>query len=214
MENGWIKLYRKSTDSRVFQNEGLWKVWTWCLLKANHKEQWASITTGRGTDEILVKPGQFIYGRKSAAKELKMPESSVRNRIEKLKKAQNLDIKTDTHCSIISIINWDSYQTDEIKEDTQKDRQRTPKGQAKDTNKNVKNVKNEKKSNRGEKFIPPTIEEVTAYCLERKNGVNPKKWWNHYQAKGWMIGKNKMKDWKAAVVTWETEKSDAKSRHI
>jgi ribosomal protein L16/L10AE len=141
MDNGWIKLYRKSIDSRVFQNEGLWKVWTWCLLKANHKEQWVSITTGKGTNEILVKPGQFIFGRKTAAKELRMAESSVRNRIEKLKNTQKLDIKTDTHCSIISIINWESYQTEEIREDTQKDRQRTGKGQAKDTNKNVKNDK-------------------------------------------------------------------------
>lgn len=49
----------------------------------------------------------------------------------------------------------------------------------------------------------PTLAEVTAYCLERKNGVNPEAWINHYQAKGWMIGKSKMKDWKAAVRTWE-----------
>lgn len=53
------------------------------------------------------------------------------------------------------------------------------------------------------KFISPTLEEVSAYCLERKNKVNPKKWLSHYEAKGWMIGKNKMKDWKAAVRTWE-----------
>jgi hypothetical protein len=102
----------------------------------------------------------------------------------------------------------------------QKDTSKTGKKQLEDTqvdttiNPNPNPKPEPKKSNRGKKFIPPTIEEVTAYCLERKNGVNPKKWWNHYKAKGWMIGKNKMKDWRAAVVTWETEKSDAKSRHI
>lgn len=53
------------------------------------------------------------------------------------------------------------------------------------------------------KFILPTIEEIKSYCLERKNNVNPDKWLAHYEAKGWMIGKNKMKDWKAAVRTWE-----------
>jgi hypothetical protein len=52
-------------------------------------------------------------------------------------------------------------------------------------------------------FIPPTLEEVKEYCKERKNNVDPDKWINHYTANGWMVGKNKMKDWKAAVRTWE-----------
>jgi len=57
--------------------------------------------------------------------------------------------------------------------------------------------------------IPPTIEEVTTYCFERKNSVDPKNWFNHYEAKGWMIGKNKMVNWRAAVRTWEkTEKKE------
>ena len=53
------------------------------------------------------------------------------------------------------------------------------------------------------KFSIPTIEEVSEYCKERGNVVNPEKWWNFYSAKGWMVGKNKMKDWRAAVRTWE-----------
>ena len=57
--------------------------------------------------------------------------------------------------------------------------------------------------------IPPTIKEVTEYCNERNNGVNVNKWHSHYEAKGWMIGKNKMKDWKAAVRTWEEDKPPA-----
>ncbi len=57
-----------------------------------------------------------------------------------------------------------------------------------------------------ESFTPPTLEEVKAYCQERKNGVNWERWHNFYSAKGWMVGKNKMKDWKAAVRTWEDSK--------
>lgn len=51
--------------------------------------------------------------------------------------------------------------------------------------------------------IPPTKEQVSAYCLERHNSVDPETFINFYEAKGWMIGKNKMKDWMAAVRTWE-----------
>jgi hypothetical protein len=52
-------------------------------------------------------------------------------------------------------------------------------------------------------FIPPTLEEVTSYCQERNNKVDPQLWYDFYQSKGWMVGKNKMKDWKSAVRTWE-----------
>lgn len=54
-------------------------------------------------------------------------------------------------------------------------------------------------------FIPPSISEVKEYCEKRKNGINPEQFVNFYQSKGWMIGKNKMKDWKAAVRTWEIQ---------
>lgn len=54
-------------------------------------------------------------------------------------------------------------------------------------------------------FIKPTIEEVQKYCDERKNNVNAEKFWNFYESKGWFVGKSKMKNWKAAVITWEQE---------
>lgn len=142
MLDGYIKLYRQSIESRVFKNADLWKVWTWCLMKANHEENWVPVITGKGETEILIKPGQFIFGRKSAAEELNMAESSIRNRIDKLKNMKNIDVKPDSHYSIINIINWDSYQNNNKKQDRQKDNQRTGKGQAKDTNKNDKNDKN------------------------------------------------------------------------
>jgi hypothetical protein len=59
-----------------------------------------------------------------------------------------------------------------------------------------------------EAFTPPPIEDVQSYCQERKNDVDPDKWFNFYTAKNWMIGKNKMKDWKAAVRTWERSKKE------
>ncbi len=125
MNRGFVKLWRKTRDSRIFQSEGLLKVWIWCLLKASHIERWVSIRTGRGTIEILLKPGQFIYGRNSAAKELRMKPSTVRNRIQKLKNIENLDIQKDTHFSIITVKNWDTYQGNEKKEDSKEDNQRT-----------------------------------------------------------------------------------------
>ncbi len=56
---------------------------------------------------------------------------------------------------------------------------------------------------RTKRFTPPTLEEVKAYCLERRNGIDPQRFISSYESKGWMVGKSPMKDWKAAVRTWE-----------
>ena len=53
------------------------------------------------------------------------------------------------------------------------------------------------------RFVKPTVEEIKAYCEERKNSVDPDSFFNYYESKGWLIGKVPMKDWKAAVRTWE-----------
>lgn len=60
-------------------------------------------------------------------------------------------------------------------------------------------------------FVKPTLEEVRVYCKERGKGVNAEKWYNYYTANGWKVGKNPMKDWKAAVRTWEPDEQPKKS---
>ena len=60
---------------------------------------------------------------------------------------------------------------------------------------------------KAKRFIPPTVEEVEAYCSERGNGIDAQSFIDFYESKGWMIGKNKMKDWKAAVRTWERSRN-------
>ena len=72
----------------------------------------------------------------------------------------------------------------------------------KENNTNKISVK-EKPTN--SRFYPPTLEEIKSYCDERNNLVDPERFYDFYSAKGWMVGKNKMKDWKAAVRTWEKE---------
>lgn len=53
------------------------------------------------------------------------------------------------------------------------------------------------------RFVPPTLEEVKAYCKERNNTVDAEHFINYYTSNGWQVGRNKMKDWKAAIRTWE-----------
>ena len=55
-------------------------------------------------------------------------------------------------------------------------------------------------------FMSPSLNEITQYCKERKNVIDPEEWMAFYESNGWMVGKNKMKSWKAAIVTWEKRK--------
>ena len=64
------------------------------------------------------------------------------------------------------------------------------------------------------RFIKPTLEDVQAYCQERNKGVDAQKWYDYYSANGWKVGKNPMKDWKAAVRTWERSGSNGGSRSV
>lgn len=61
----------------------------------------------------------------------------------------------------------------------------------------------EKENIGGKSPIPPPIDDVILYCKQRKNNIDAHQWFDHYEARGWMIGKNRMKDWRAAVRTWE-----------
>jgi predicted phage replisome organizer len=69
----------------------------------------------------------------------------------------------------------------------------------------------DKSSKKRQRFTPPTLDEVSAYCKERGNKVDPQKWWDFYASKGWKVGNNPMKDWQASVRTWEREDNSKRS---
>ena len=146
MNDGYIKAYRKTMKSRVFQNEGLFKVWMWCLWKASHTDQWVTIKTGRGTTEVHLLPGQFIFGRKTAAKELKMHPETVRKRMHKLKNMRNLTIESTNHYSLITIVNWEFYQGDNKKVPSKVPTKYQP-------STTYKNDKNDKNNIYGQNFV-------------------------------------------------------------
>lgn len=64
----------------------------------------------------------------------------------------------------------------------------------------------EKNKEKKSVFVKPSLDEVSSYCLERQNGINPQTWMDYYESNGWMVGKNKMRDWRAAVRTWEARR--------
>jgi len=79
----------------------------------------------------------------------------------------------------------------------------THKDKDKDKNKDKDKDKDTKEGVIRGRFSPPTVDEVSTYCQERKNNIVPQQFVDFYASKGWKIGKEGMKDWKAAVRTWE-----------
>lgn len=57
------------------------------------------------------------------------------------------------------------------------------------------------------RFIKPTLEEITDYCKERNNGISAQNFFDFYESKGWKIGSQSMKDWRAAIRTWEQRRT-------
>lgn len=83
------------------------------------------------------------------------------------------------------------------------------------TQKEKELLKNKEKENNTKEreikkfFVKPSVEEVKQYCEERKNNIDYVKFYDFYESKGWMVGKNKMKDWKACVRTWERSRGQS-----
>lgn len=85
-----------------------------------------------------------------------------------------------------------------------------------DTAGSVKMIPNNKSINENDNrdikgFVPPTIEEVRAFCSSRGNSIDAEEFVAHYTSNGWMVGKAKMKDWKSAVITWEKSRKREQS---
>lgn len=78
---------------------------------------------------------------------------------------------------------------------------------AKDANTKTK-TKSKTNINRERNFVPPTLDEVKAYCNEKGYKVNPERFVAFYASKGWKVGNQSMKDWRAAVVSWEQRRKE------
>ena len=78
----------------------------------------------------------------------------------------------------------------------------------KDIDKELEKEKEEKKPR--PRFVPPSVDDIRQYCLERNNNVDAEAFFDYYTSKDWFIGKNKMKDWRAAVRNWERHEREFK----
>ena len=202
--DGYIKLHRKILENPIVcKDADYFSVWIYLLVNATHKE-YQAIFKG---EKITLKPGQLITGRCSIAKQFSISESKTKRILIAFENDQQINRQRSNQNSLITILNWDSYQ----QSDQPVTSQRPASDQPVTTNKNVKNERmkevNKKKSSR---FAPPSLEEVQKYCKERNNDIDAEQFIAFYESKGWKVGNQTMKSWKACIITWE--KRDKKSQ--
>ena len=157
---------------------------------------------------LCAEKGYCYASNEYLAKVFDVTEISISAKLKKLKDIGYITIEYEKRgCEIISReIRLKKFLTDDYKKFKS-----TIKENFKDNNISNNNINNNKKEIYKERFIKPTLEEVKEYCLERKNNVDAERFINFYESKGWYVGKNKMKDWKACVRTWEAkDKQDDK----
>lgn len=203
---GWIKLHRQLTENRLWLSEPFTRgqAWVDLLLLSNHEP---SFYYKRG-NKIDVDRGQIGRSEVELSNRWSWSRTKLRKFLNDLEKEQQIIQHKSTVTLIITIINYEKYQEKEQQAVQQKNSRKTAEEQQKNTYKNDKNEKEGKEKKINGVFIPPSIDEVIQYCKERGNAVDVSTWINFYQSKGWMIGKNKMVDWKSAIITWEKGKSN------
>lgn len=216
----WIKITTDMFDNRKIKHlrklpEGNAIVLIWVMLLT---------LAGRCNAGGMVFLTENIpYTPKMLADELDFSENTVTLALEALKQLGM--IQTD---NFLQITNWNEYQNvDGLEKIREQTRQRVAKyrerkaleacnvtGNVSETLSNAIELEEEReKEKEGDKnkgtnrkrFTPPTVDEISAYCQARGNKVNPERFFNYYSSQGWHVGKNPMKDWKAAVRTWESD---------
>lgn len=216
MNNGYIKLYRKCLENEFFLEKPFdrWRAFEYLLISARYKPS-RVILKGQ---VIELEAGQLIVSEKKLAEKWDWSRGKVRRFLSLLESLQMIQVNGTAYGTLVTIENYTKYQCDGTSDGTtDSTSDSTTDGTSDGTHikkdKKVKKVKKDKNIYNNARarvckthtanFSPPDIQDVKAYCIERKNNVDPERFIDFYEAKGWMVGKNKMKDWRAAVRNWE-----------
>ena len=139
--------------------------------------------------------------------------AKVERYLKELEYSNKIAPQKNNVITLLSICNYNDYQGIEPQSEPQTDHRRATDEPQTDPNKKDNKEKNNKNDNNSSKetakrFTPPSIEEVQFYISEKGYSVDAERFVSFYECKGWYVGKNKMKNWKAAITTWsKSEKS-------
>ena len=218
-DGGFIKIHRSIRKWEWHDDPITLSVWIHLLLDANYENKaWHGQTINRG---------QLVIGQAKYAKTCGITQQQLRTVLNRLKSTHEITTKSTNKYTVVTIANYDLYQSNQCESTHKLTRSATNEQQTNNiqitTTKEIKNLRNEEvikkdissnediqKKPKKERivFVPPTVEEIAQYCRERNNSINPNQFFDWNESKGWLVGNSKMKDWKAAVRTWELRSAE------
>ena len=203
MDTGWVKIYRSLIGWEWYSDPNTLCLWIHILLTVNYEpKQW------RG---IVIQPGQMVTSIGNLAEESGLSIQQTRTALDHLKLTGEITSTSTNRYTLITVVKWADFQANE--RDTNKqltsnltDNQQANNKQPNNQSTTTKEYKEDKKERNKEKrniFIAPSLEEVADYIQENGYSISPEHFLDYYESNGWMVGKSKMKNWKAAVRTWQ-----------
>lgn len=204
MAKGWIRLHRELADNWIWSDKEPFdkrSAWIDLLLMANHKD----FKTVKGMTLVHRKRGEVNTSVLYLSKRWGWSRNKVYRYLELLKEDGMIRIDGTTDGTTITIENYEKYQiAPTADETTTETTDGTTSGTTNGTyDNNVKECNKNGNKRKVGNFIPPTLSEVQDYIKEKGYHIDAESFIDFYESKGWMVGKNKMKDWKASVRTWE-----------
>lgn len=198
--DGFIKLYKRIESWQWYKDSNTKSLFIDLLLDANYEDSKIGFQ--------IIKRGQCLTSLKRMHERTGLTYQQIRTSLDKLQKSEEINKQITNRYSIITINKYNDYQ--------EPNKQVTNKQQTNNNIKEYKEYQEEKeyikesisKDILKKSFLKPTLQEIKNYCNERNNDVDAERFYNFYESKGWMVGKNKMKDWKACVRTWEKKNND------
>lgn len=205
MGRRYIKLYEQITNWEWFHTPSTLALFIYLLLKANYKD---SVVHG-----VKVKRGQLVTSLPKLSTDVGLSIQQTRTAISHLKSTGEITDVSNRQYRVITIVKYDEYQgpTDASTDDQQTINRRPNRRSTDEATpyieyieyKNNISLPSEESMVQTKRFTPPTIDDIEAYCEEKGIfGFDAQKFMDYYTSNGWMVGRNKMKDWKAAIRTW------------
>ena len=208
---GWISLYRSVRHNWIYTSEPFDKFHAFVdlIFRAQYEDAKVLI---KG-QLIELKKGQLLVGTDTLSKEWQWSRGKVLRFLKLLEQDEIISLDGTALGTVVTIENYSKYQDLRATDDTT-DEQRTDNGRATDRQRTDITKEGKRRLKKVNNNIPPSVEEVRAYCQSRKNNVDPETFIDFYSSKDWYVGKNKMTDWRAAVRNWERSRGASKSEEI
>ena len=197
MDKGFINIYRSMLEWEWYDDKNAKILFLHLLILANHKDKkWRGITINRG---------QVLTSLESLSLDIGLSVQQIRTSLTKLISTNEITNKSTSKNRMITINNYNKYQDNNKQDNKLVTNEQQAGNKLVTTTNELKNDKKEKN-----RFVKPALNEVSEYMNEYSNQkqisidlINePENYFDFYESKGWVVGRNKMKDWKASVRNW------------